>query len=94
MCTIHQSATLLVNALKLDVDVHDLVLNCMWLNFCAGADPLHAFLFEKLDIDEDNIEDDESEQTIMFKQWSITDQAELVNRTDQRLCWLSGFASQ
>ena len=29
VCTIHQSATLLVNALKLDVDVHDLVLNCM-----------------------------------------------------------------
>ena len=43
---------------------------------------LHAFLLEKLKIDEDSIEDHELEQTITFKQWSTTDRAELVTRTE------------
>ena len=49
---------------------------------CPGTDWLHAFLLEKLDTDENNIEDDEWDQTIMFKQWSTTDWAELVTRTE------------
>ena len=93
MCTIQQNTTLLVNAVKLDVDVHDLVdwivcdrtsRECM-LHHCSNCpetDLLHAFLLEKFDTGEDNIENDDSEQTTMFKQWNTTDWAELVTRTD------------
>ena len=93
VCTIHQNTTLLVNAVKLDVDVHNLVdliicdrasRECM-MHHCSnypGTNLLHALLLEKLDNDEDNIEDDESQQTITFKQWSTTDRVELVIRTE------------
>ena len=79
--------------MKLDVDVHDItdliVCNrtfrkCMihHAQNCQRTGLLHAFLREKFDIDEDGIEDDESEQTITLKQQSVTDRAECVTRTE------------
>lgn len=83
VCTIHQNTTLLVTAVKLDVDADDLLdlivydrtsRECMMhcCSNCPAMDPLNAFLLKNFDLDKDNIEDGESQKVITFKQRSKT----------------------
>jgi len=87
VCTIHQNAELLAIAAKLDVDVHNLIeimvcsrdsRQCMMhrCENCPRIVPLQRFLNIQLFSDEDGCEN------ITFKQWTTTDRAELITRTE------------
>ena len=88
VCTIHQNVTLMLNAIKLDKDYHELMSmlvcdrdskECMVHRCpnCPETAVLTDYLLEQLLQEE---EDDENADEIRFQQWTTVDRSELLQQ--------------
>ena len=93
VCTIHQNVKLMISAVKLSKDYHELIdmLVCSRANrecmirrctSCPDDSTLKSYLENELYSNDDNGTDDDDDSCIDYKQWKTTDRSELVNMNE------------
>ena len=91
VCTIHQNVTLMLNAIKLDKDYHELmsmlvcdrnIKECMVHRCpnCPESAVLIAYLLEQL-LQGDEDDENEDVDGILVQQWTTVDRSELVQQS-------------
>ena len=92
VCTIHQNVTLMLNAMKHDRKSRELMSmmvcdydskECMvhWCQNCPGSAVLTDYLLQQLINEDNDYEENEHGDMILFQQWKTVDQSQVMQQS-------------